>query len=194
LRGFYSERLCALVVSPIYKFRRVFYAENGAENRTKQGQKKEEKQQKGGTGMSATITINLAQAVGWGLTLCAGVSCVAAAANWVMKGLHAADKPRQTQNERLKRLEETTAQHAEDLAHDRRRLMEIEEGDRVTQQAILALLGHSINGEAMDELKAARLELQKYLIERGAPWLNSEESTERTQPMPNKWKEKRGDR
>jgi hypothetical protein len=39
----------------------------------------------------------------------------------------------------------------------------------VTQRAILALLGHSINGEAMDELKAARLELQKYLIERGAP-------------------------
>jgi hypothetical protein len=119
--------------------------------------------------MSATITISLAQAAGWGLTLCAGVSCVAAAANWVRKGLHAADKPRRTWNERIKRLEATTAQHTEDLARDNRRLAEIEEGNRVTQRAILALLGHSINGEAVDELKAARLELQKYLIERGSP-------------------------
>jgi hypothetical protein len=119
--------------------------------------------------MSATITISLAQAAGWGLTLCAGVSCVAAAANWVLKGVHAADKLRRTRNERIKRLEATTAQHTEDLVRDNRRLAEIEEGNRVTQRAILALLGHSINGEAVDELKAARLELQKYLIERGAP-------------------------
>jgi hypothetical protein len=165
LRGFYSETVCALAISTIYKFWRMLYAENRMKRRAKQ----DKKQERGGTYMSATITISLAQAAGWGLTLCAGVSCVAAAANWLLKGLHAADKPRRTRNERIKRLEATTAQHTEDLARDNRRLAEIEEGNRVTQRAILALLGHSINGEAMDELKAARLELQKYLIERGAP-------------------------
>jgi hypothetical protein len=39
LRGFYSETVCALDVSTIYKFRRMLYAENRMKRREKQDKK-----------------------------------------------------------------------------------------------------------------------------------------------------------
>lgn len=50
--------------------------------------------------------------------------------------------------------------------NDLRRIEEIERGNRVTQQAILALLKHAIDGNEISALKEASDALTKYLINR----------------------------
>jgi len=46
------------------------------------------------------------------------------------------------------------------------KISDIEEGNRVTQKAILALLTHSIDGNNVDEMKEAKRELQDYLLKK----------------------------
>lgn len=50
--------------------------------------------------------------------------------------------------------------------NDKTRLDAIEEGNRVTQKALRALLKHSIDGNNTDGLIKAETELSEYLIER----------------------------
>jgi hypothetical protein len=116
--------------------------------------------------MDVPITFTLTQLIGWILALCAGVSCVAAAYSWIAKGVRAAKGPDQKQNRRLKELEERVAQHDDYLAKDKHRLEEIEESNRVTHRALLALLAHGIDGNEVEAMKSAKAELQEYLIKR----------------------------
>jgi hypothetical protein len=50
------------------------------------------------------------------------------------------------------------------FSNDDRRFKEIEEGNKITQTAILAILKHSINGNDVETLKKAEADLEKYLI------------------------------
>lgn len=47
---------------------------------------------------------------------------------------------------------------------DLKRIKSIEEGNRITQKALLALLKHSLDGNDVEDLKKASDELTKYLI------------------------------
>jgi hypothetical protein len=47
---------------------------------------------------------------------------------------------------------------------DLKRIKSIEEGNRITQRALLALLKHSIDGNEVEDLRNASDELTKYLI------------------------------
>lgn len=47
---------------------------------------------------------------------------------------------------------------------DLNRIEAIEEGNRTTQKAILALLTHSIDGNNIEEMKKAKKALEEYLI------------------------------
>jgi len=58
------------------------------------------------------------------------------------------------------------AEYDEHFAKDLMRIDSIEQGTRVTQKAILALLKHAVDGNETDALKEASKELTKYLIER----------------------------
>lgn len=49
---------------------------------------------------------------------------------------------------------------------DLRRIESLEEGTRVTQQVLLALVSHALDGNDIEGLKEARDNLQKYLINR----------------------------
>lgn len=49
---------------------------------------------------------------------------------------------------------------------DKNRLDEIENGNRVTQMAILALLDHGIDGNNLEQMKQAKEDLQRHLVER----------------------------
>lgn len=49
---------------------------------------------------------------------------------------------------------------------DKKKLDMLEEGNRVTQKALLALLAHGIDGNSISAMTEARDELQKYLINR----------------------------
>lgn len=50
------------------------------------------------------------------------------------------------------------------FSNDDRRFKEIEEGNKITQTALLALLKHSINGNDTKALREAEKSLEEYLI------------------------------
>ena len=62
-----------------------------------------------------------------------------------------------TQDERLGKLEEKAAA-------DYERLNQLEEGNAITQRALLALLAHGIDGNDIEAMKQAKAELTNYLI------------------------------
>jgi hypothetical protein len=52
------------------------------------------------------------------------------------------------------------------LNNDNDRLESLDEGSRVTQRAILALLDHGIDGNNIDQMQDAKKALQSHLINR----------------------------
>lgn len=100
------------------------------------------------------------------LALCGGITAVAAAIGVIVAAVKKAKSPNQKQNERLDKLEQRMDKHDELLGNDHVRLQNIENGNRVTQRALLALLRHGIDGNDIDSMKKAESELQQYLIEK----------------------------
>lgn len=49
---------------------------------------------------------------------------------------------------------------------DLERIEQIEEGNKVTQKALLALLSHAVDGNNIEQLKKAENDLTQYLIDR----------------------------
>jgi len=74
--------------------------------------------------------------------------------------------PQSSLEERITLIEHKLIDYDSKLARDKARLDTIEEGNKVTQQALLALLTHAIDGDNVKELEDARSDLQKYLINR----------------------------
>ena len=117
--------------------------------------------------MNKPITITPNELMTMFLGICIGITTIAAAVTVIIKVVQKIRQPEKSQNERLTALE-TKIKTFEDLfGNDNKRLIELEEGNRVTQQALLALLSHSINGNDTDKLTKARDDLQEYLISRG---------------------------
>ena len=116
--------------------------------------------------MNQTITFTPAQLIALILGLCAAISCIGGALAWIAKGADRIRAPERRQDERLTDLEKRVARHDELLDNDKKRLEAIEEGNRVTQRAILALLAHSIDGNDVEKLQKAMEALQDYLIKR----------------------------
>ena len=116
--------------------------------------------------MDTVISFTPGQLFAGILAVCAGISCIAAAIGWVVKGIQAAKAPAKKVEDRLTALEKKADEHQKFFANDKDRLDAIEEGSRVTQKAILALLSHGIDGNDIDAMKIAKKELQEYLIER----------------------------
>ena len=114
--------------------------------------------------MDTVITFTPASLRAGILAVCAGISCIAAAVGWVIKGINAAKRPREEIEKRLETCEKTIEDHNRFFLNDKRRLESIEDGNRVTQKAILALLSHGIDGNDVEAMRSARDELQDYLI------------------------------
>ncbi len=116
--------------------------------------------------MNTPITFTPATLIGGFLALCAGLSCIAGAASWVIKMLRAAKAPAKRVDERLESLENTVEDYRAYFDNDQQRMAAIEAGSRITQKALLALLSHGIDGNDVEAMRAAKAELQEYLIER----------------------------
>lgn len=100
------------------------------------------------------------------LAACGGISCIAAALNWIFKGYKAAKAPDERQNERIKALETQTETYKRYFDDDKKRLESLEEGNRITQRALLALLSHGIDGNDVQAMRDAKEDLQNFLIKR----------------------------
>ncbi len=101
------------------------------------------------------------------VAICAGFSTICVAVGWVVKIIRAIKAPSKELEQRISALEELNKTHAGYLDADKKRLAALEEGNRMTAKAILALLDHGIDGNDIEAMKTAKVELQDYLIRRG---------------------------
>lgn len=101
------------------------------------------------------------------LWLCGAVCTMAAAIAVFYRAAMKAQEPEHIQNQRLDVLEKKVDKFSEYLDRDNRRLNSLDEGNRVTQQALLALMSHAINGNDIDKLSKAKDDLESYLINKG---------------------------
>lgn len=96
---------------------------------------------------------------------------IAGAGGHILKIIAAAKKPEIAQNERmdgfekeLQSIKEKLTDHDDYLSNDEHHIELIETGNRVTQEALLALLSHAVSGNGIEELKNAESNLKYYLI------------------------------
>lgn len=98
------------------------------------------------------------------ITICGALMTVSGAVTVIVSIIKKAKEPNDKQNERLTNIETRLAKHDELLDNDNKRLVSIEEGNRVTQKALLALLAHGIDGNEIEAMRSAKDELQRFLI------------------------------
>lgn len=116
--------------------------------------------------MDVQITVTPGQIIAGFVALCVAFSAVAVAGSWALKIIQGIRAPEQNQNKRLSDVEAELEKHRTFLANDKARLEAIEEGNRVSMRAQLALLSHSLDGNDVEALKESKKELQEYLIKR----------------------------
>jgi hypothetical protein len=100
------------------------------------------------------------------MSICTFLVTFSAAFKTVAEAIKKLRAPEVNQDNKIKDIESKLDAHEKYLANDKERIESIEAGNKVTQQAILALLSHAINGDSKDQLEKARNNLNDYLINR----------------------------
>ncbi len=116
--------------------------------------------------MNQQITITPAQIIQIILGVCGAITAVGAAIAVIAKAVSAIKAPSKKIEERLSAVEKKIEEHKGYFLKDKERLEIIEEGNKVTQRALLALLSHGIDGNDVEGMRKAKAELQDYLIAR----------------------------
>ena len=109
---------------------------------------------------------NIGIIVGGILALCGAVSAIGGAVSYIAKAVKAARSPNAAQDKRIEKIEQDLAKVHGFLDTDKKRLDKLEDGNRVTQRALLALLGHGIDGNNQKQMLAAKEDLESHLINR----------------------------
>ena len=102
----------------------------------------------------------------WLLAIASAVVLLANAVEKIAKAVKTAKAPNVQQNERLDALEAWRKTVDGKLNRDNERLESIEEGNRASQRALLALLDHGIDGNNIEQMQHAKETLQNHLINR----------------------------
>lgn len=105
--------------------------------------------------MGQPITISVSDI----LLLAGAIVTISAAVKVVCEAIERIRKPNKTQDARISELESKSVK-------DLNRLNQLEEGNIITQRALLALLAHGIDGNDIEAMRKAKAELTDYLIER----------------------------
>ena len=100
------------------------------------------------------------------LTIASAIVLLSNAAEKIGKAIQTAKAPNARQDERLTGLEEWRKSVDAKLENDKKHLDAIDEGNRATQRAILALLDHGIDGNNIKQMQDAKEALQSHLINR----------------------------
>lgn len=112
--------------------------------------------------MDTLTTIGLV--IGGILAAAGAITTLGGAVEKIVKVVKVAKAPNDLQNDRLKVLEERMDSVEQKLIKDKAHLDKIDEGNRVTQLALLALLDHGIDGNNIAQMEDAKVTLQKHLI------------------------------
>ena len=100
------------------------------------------------------------------LAAASAVVLLSNAAEKIGKAIQTAKAPNARQDERLDKVEKHLEEVDTFLATDKKRLDSLEEGNRATQRALLALLDHGIDGNNIKQMQDAKEALQSHLINR----------------------------
>lgn len=105
------------------------------------------------------MTFTITQLVQIFLAMCGAIITIGGA--WaIVKNIR--DKAKEPDAER----DETLRRHGEMLDNDNKRLKELEEGNKVIMQSMLALMSHELDGNHTEQLRKAKNDLEEYLISR----------------------------
>ena len=96
--------------------------------------------------------------------ICGLILSIAAIGGLILNAIQKAKSPNAIQNERLAKLEKAVERHEELFKNDLRRFERMEDGNRIMQKCMLALLSHNIDGDDIEEMRKARQLLQEHLI------------------------------
>ncbi len=123
--------------------------------------------------MNTPITFTPMQVWTTVLAIAGAIVSISAAVSVILKFVEKAKEPEVEQNKRIDALEKTIdglkvtlEEHKRYLENDKRRLDTIEFGNEATNEALLALLKHAMNGNDIDSLKEAQRKLEGYLVTR----------------------------
>lgn len=134
--------------------------------------------------MDNVISFTPAELVGFITAIGGAIVTIGAVVTIIFKLVNRLKAPEDKQNERLDALEKKQELLAEDLKEQKRqrdetitqfmqyftnddnRFKAIERSNKVTQNALLALLKHALNGNDLQALKDAEKSLEAYLIEK----------------------------
>lgn len=111
-------------------------------------------------------TLTLTEAWPALLAAASAVVLLANAAEKIAKAHRTFKAPNARQDERLDAVEKHLKEVDRFLASDKKRLDVLEDGNRATQRALLALLDHGIDGNNVSQMQQAKEELQNHLINR----------------------------
>ena len=108
------------------------------------------------------------------LVICGGIITILTLWNMVEQRVRTNKQPTSNLEERVSLIERklefeikaTFVEYDARFGRDKTKIESIEEGNRVTQQALLAILEHSIDGNNVDGLIQAKKDLNNYLIKR----------------------------
>lgn len=105
--------------------------------------------------------------------LSAGLITLSAVVKIIVDIIKKLKEPVETQNEkfeqinsRMDKFEARMDEHDKYFDNDKKHIELLEEGNRVTQKAILALMSHALDGNHTDELEEAKNKLHDYLLEK----------------------------
>ena len=108
------------------------------------------------------ISFTIPQMWGWFLAICAAVITIVN--TWKALREVKQASPTGKQAEMLKLHEERLDLIEERLNKGDSRFHALDDGNKVIQKALIALMGHAINGNDIDQLKSAKKELENYLV------------------------------
>lgn len=115
---------------------------------------------------SLTIVEICAVVIGAVLAVAGVVNTLGSAIEKIVKVVKTAKTPNLLQDERLDELERWRQEVDRRLSSGNTHFDSIDEGNRVTQKALLALLAHGLDGNAVEQMKEAKHDLEYHLINR----------------------------
>ena len=104
--------------------------------------------------------------IGVVMVLASAINTLGSAAEKIAKAWKATKAPDVAQDSRLDVLEADMREVKDKLNKDYQHLNALDEGNRVTQRALLALLAHGIDGNNVDQMESAKHALEEHLISR----------------------------
>lgn len=110
--------------------------------------------------------LSLLEIIGGVLAVAAAVNTIGSAVEKIVRAAKAANAPNEVQNTRLDELERWRQEVDRRLVSGNHHFDSIDEGNRVTQKALLALLAHGIDGNNVKQMEEAKHDLETHLINR----------------------------